>query len=69
MNRTNPEFQPRLGVAFVSDFFAGILLLTSSICVWLNSSKQIIAMKHLIQECNNEAWVGVKPSTLRSWPS
>ena len=23
---------------------------------------EIIAMKHLIQGCNNEAWVGVKPS-------
>ena len=26
-------------------------------------------MKHLIQGRNNEAWVGVEPSTLRSWPS
>ena len=30
---------------------------------------EIIAMKHLIQGRNNKAWVGVEPSTLRSWPS
>ena len=30
---------------------------------------EIIFMKHLIQGCNNEAWVGVEPPTLRIWPS
>ena len=30
---------------------------------------EIIAMKHLIQGRNNEAWMGVEPSTLLSWPS
>ena len=30
---------------------------------------EIIVVKHLIQGRKNEAWVGVKPSTLRSWPS
>ena len=30
---------------------------------------EIIVVKHLIQGRNNEAWVGVEPSTLRSWPS
>ena len=29
MNRTNPEFQTRIGVALVFDFSARILLLTS----------------------------------------
>ena len=28
-----------------------------------------IIVKHLILERNNEAWVGVEPSTLRLWPS
>ena len=31
--------------------------------------EEIIVVKHLIQGYNNEAWVGVEPSTLRSWPS
>ena len=30
---------------------------------------EIIVVKHLIQGRNNEAWVKVEPSTLRSWPS
>ena len=28
-----------------------------------------IVVKHLIQGSNKEAWVGVEPSTIRSWPS
>ena len=30
---------------------------------------EVIAVKHLIQGRNIEAWVGVGPSTLQSWPS
>ena len=30
---------------------------------------EIIIVKHLIQGRNNKSWVGVEPSTLRSWPS
>ena len=30
---------------------------------------RIIVVKHLIQERVNEAWVGIEPSTLRSWSS
>ena len=30
---------------------------------------EIIAKKHFIQGRKNKAWVGVEPSTLRSWPS
>ena len=30
---------------------------------------EMIVVKHLIQGRNIEAWVGVGPSTLRSWPS
>ena len=30
---------------------------------------EIIVVKHLVQECNSEAWVGVEPLTLQSWPS
>ena len=30
---------------------------------------EIIAVKHPIQGHNNEVWVGVEPSTFRSWPS
>ena len=29
---------------------------------------EIIVVKHLIQGCNNEAWVGVEPSTVRVQP-
>ena len=46
---------------FASDFFN--LLLVKFL------QAEIIAMKHFIQGCNNEAWVGAKPSTLRLWPS
>ena len=47
-------------LSFASDFF-----------VRFHQAGRII-VKNLIQECNrrnNEAGVGVEPSTLRSWPS
>ena len=45
---------------FASDFFN--LLLVSF------HQAEIIVVKHFIQGRNNEAWVGVEPSILRSWP-
>ena len=30
---------------------------------------EVIVVKHLLQGGNNEVWVGVAPSTSRSWPS
>ena len=69
MKRTNPEFQTRSGVALVSEFFH---LNFASDFFNLRLVKflqaEIIAMKHLIQGCNNEAWVGVKPGPLRAKP-
>ena len=46
---------------FASDFFNLLL-------VRFHQAEIIIA-KHLTFGRNNEAWVGVEPSTLRSWPS
>ena len=66
MHKTNPNSLkscPCFRVVrsnFASDFFNLLLV------KFLRS--EIIAMKHLIQGRNNEAWVGVKPSTLRLWP-
>ena len=67
MHRTNPDllrscpcFQVfRLNFAY--DFFNLLL-------VRFHPAK-IIFVKHLIQGSNNEAWMGVELSTLRSWPS
>ena len=60
----------RLRVSLVSEFSAGILLLTSSIyCLLRFHQAGIIVVKHLIQGRNNEVWVAVEPSTLWSWPS
>ena len=49
----------RLNIA--SDFF-------SLLFVRFHQAK-IIVVKHLIHGRNNEAWVGVGPSTVQSWPS
>ena len=46
---------------FASDFFNLLL-------VRFHQAK-IIVEKHLVQGRNNQAWVGVEPSTLRTWPS
>ena len=46
---------------FASDFFNLLLVRFHQ--------AEIIIVKHLIQGRNNEAWVGVEPSTLRSWSS
>ena len=46
---------------FASDFFNLVLVRFHQ--------AEIIVMKHLIQRHNNEAWVGVEPSTLQSLPS
>ena len=35
----------------------------------VRSQAWIIIAKHLMQGHNNEAWVGVEPLTLSSWPS
>ena len=43
---------------FASDFFNLLLVRFHQ--------AEIIVVKHLIQGRNNEAWVGVEPSTLRS---
>ena len=43
-------------LSFASDFFN--LLLARF------HQAEIIVVKHLVQGCNNEAWVGVKPPTL-----
>ena len=45
---------------FASDFFNLMLV---------RFHQAEIIVKHLIQGRNNKAWVGVEPSTLRSWPS
>ena len=65
--RTNPDLPwicpcfRVLRLIFVCDFFHLLL-------VRFHQAK-IMLMKHLIQKRNNEARVGVEPSTLRSWPS
>ena len=67
MHRTNPvslRSYPCFQVFclnFASDFFNLLLVRFHQ--------AEIIVVKHRIQGCNNEAWVGVEPSTLRSWPS
>ena len=45
---------------FASDFFNLLL-------VRFHQAK-IIVVKHHVQGRNNQAWVGVEPSTLRAWP-
>ena len=67
MHRTRPDLL-RSCLCFrvfrsshVSDFFN--LLLVSFY------QAEIIIVKHLIRGCNNETWVGVEPSSLRSWLS
>ena len=45
---------------FASDFFNLMLV---------RFHQAEIIVKHLIQGRNNEALMGVEPSTLRSWPS
>ena len=67
MHRTNPD-SLRSGLCFRvirlnfdSNFFN--LLLVGF------HQAEIIVVKHLIQGCSNEVWVGDEPSTLRSWPS
>ena len=45
---------------FASDFFNLMLV---------GFHQAEIIVKHLIQGRNNEALVGVEPSTMRSWPS
>ena len=67
MRRTNPDslrscpcFRA-FRLSFASDFFN--LLLVKFL------QAEIIAMKHLIEGSNNDAWVRVEPSTLPSWPS
>ena len=67
MHRTNPDSLrscPRFRVFrlnFASDFLNLLLVRFHQ--------AEIIGVKHLIQGRNNEVWVGVEPSTLRSWPS
>ena len=66
MRRTNPDslrschcFRVfRLNFSFD---FINLLLVRSH-------QAEIIVGKHLIQGCNNEAWLGVELSTLPLWP-
>ena len=67
MHRTNPDsirscpcFQV-FRLNFASDFF-------NLLRVRFHQA-ELIVVEHLIQRRNNEAWVGVELSTLRSWPS
>ena len=66
MHRTNPDSLgscpcfPVFCLSFASDIFNLLL-------VGFHLTEIIV--KHLIQRRNNEAWVGVEPSSLRSWPS
>ena len=67
MRRTNPDslrsclcFRvPRLN--FASDFFDLLLIRFHQ--------AEVIVVKHLVQGRNNEVWMRVEPSTVRSWPS
>ena len=64
MHRANPDslrscFCPSFPLA--SDLFNLLLVRFHQ--------AEIIVVKHLIQGRNNESWVKVEPSTLRSWPS
>ena len=67
MHRTNPDLLKScpcfrvFRLNFASDVF-NLLLVTFH-------QAEIIVVKHLILGRNHEAWVGVEPSTLRSWPS
>ena len=67
MHRTNPDSLKSypcfrvFRLSFASDFFNLLLVRFHQ--------AEINVVKHFIQGRNNEAWVGVEPSTLRSWPS
>ena len=67
MHRTNPDSLrcylcvPVFRLNYASGFFNLLLVRFHH--------AEIIVVKHLIQGRNNEAWVGVEPLTLRSWPS
>ena len=67
MHRTNPDSLRScpcfrvFRLNFASDFF-NLLLARFHLA-------EINVKKCLIQGRNNEAWMGVEPSTLRSWPS
>ena len=61
------EIQTRVGLVFVSEFFR-LSYASDCFSLLLVRFHQAVMMivKHLIRERNNEAWVGVEPSTLRS---
>ena len=67
MRTTNPDsFRDCLcfrvfRLSFASDFFNLLLARFHQV--------EIIVVKHLVERRNNEAWVGVEPPTLRTWPS
>ena len=46
---------------FASDFFNLLLVIFHQ--------AKIIVVKHLVRGRYNQAWVGVEPSTLRTWTS
>ena len=61
MCRTNPDLLTGclcFRLNFASDFF--------DLLLFRFHQAEIIVVKHLIQGCKNEAWVGVEPSTLPS---
>ena len=62
------RIQTRLGVVFASEF-SGLSFASDFFNLLLVRFHQaeIIIMKHLIRGRNNEAWIGVEPSTLRLW--
>ena len=67
MHWTNPD----LGVVFVFDFFLLLSFASDFFNLLLIGFLQagINIVKHLIKGRNYEYWVGVEPSTLRSWSS
>ena len=58
MHETNPD-----SLASVASDYINLLQLVRF------RRAEIITVKHLIQGGNNEVWVGVEPSTMRSWSS
>ena len=65
-NRDSLKSCPYLrAFAYLRDFasdFCNLLLVTFH-------QAEVIVVKHLVQGRNNQAWVGVEPSTLQTWPS
>ena len=64
MRRTNPDsLRSCLSIRVFRLNFASVFV---DLLLVKFQPAEIIVMKHLIQGPNNEVWVGVEPSTLRS---